>query len=703
MTPPPHVQNVIDRLRKVKKSAKGWTARCPAHDDSTPSLSIGIGEDGRVLLKCHAGCSNAAIVQAIGLKMRDLFPRSDAAAAGAPGKPCAEPYAPHTAPTRRPAEPLSAPDAATPPRPPRRPQSTPDGDAPPRIVTTYAYADGNGKLLYEVVRFEPKDFRQRRPDGRGGWIWNLDGTPRVPYHLPELLASDPTAWVLVCEGEKDVDSVRGLDLAATCNPGGAGKWKYLTDDSALHDRRVAIIPDRDEPGRKHAQDVATRLHGKAADVRIIDLGAIGGFAGKDVCDWLDSLDSKEPRDLARALEDMAEAAPTWTLGDDDDSTTEPAYAPVMRCMADVKPERVRWLWPSRIALGKLTVIAGDPGLGKSFLTLDMAARVTTGTPWPDRPEDGQANGGGVVLLTAEDDLADTVRPRLDAAGAVARRINALEAVRDSDGDGNPKQRAFNLAQDLEALESAIARVTGCRLVIIDPISAYVGKTDSYKNTDVRALLAPLGELAARRGVAVVAVTHLRKGEGAAIYRAMGSLAFVAAARAVYVVSRDPEDASGNRRFFLPTKNNLGNDRDGLAYCLVPDGDTARVAWERDPVTESVDDVLSASAGSVKRPGPDPAERNVAVEWLRDRLTDGPQPVGELLRAAAREICVSKSTLRRARDALGVSTEKTAFKGHWAWALPDADGEDANSPTHKEPGTLGGPETFDGNDTEQTDF
>ncbi len=181
-----------------------------------------------------------------------------------------------------------------------------------QVVKTYPYHSENGTLLFEVVRYEPKDFRQRRPDGKGGYLWSLGDTPRVLYRLPELLAADKDGWVFVPEGEKDVDNVRALGLTATCNPGGAGKWAHLADDSALHGRRVAILADCDGAGRKHALDIAARLYRKAADVRILDLRKVSGFMGKDVSDLLDANDSKDPADLARALTDLAESAPPWT-------------------------------------------------------------------------------------------------------------------------------------------------------------------------------------------------------------------------------------------------------------------------------------------------------------------------------------------------------------------------------------------------------
>ncbi len=251
--------------------------------------------------------------------------------------------------------------------------------------------------------------------------------------------------------------------------------------------------------------------------------------------------------------------------------------PVVTRLADVEPQAVEWLWPGRVAIGKLTLLAGDPGLGKSFVTLDMASRVSRGAAWPDDSSASQP-AGGVVLISAEDDLADTIRPRLDVHHADVSKIVALEAVTFSDALGNVR-REVDLTTDLGHIECAIDAAGDCRLVVIDPVSAFLGGTDSHKNAEVRSVLARLSDLAEQKRVAVVAVTHLRKGEGAAIYRAMGSLAFVAAARAAWAVVKDQDDPQ--KRLLLPMKNNLAPDVDGLAYRIEASdwGDSPSVSIE----------------------------------------------------------------------------------------------------------------------------
>jgi putative DNA primase/helicase len=336
-------------------------------------------------------------------------------------------------------------------------------------------------------------------------------------------------------------------------------------------------------------------------------------------------------------------------------------SPVLVRLSDVHPELVRWLWPGRIALGKLTLLAGDPGLGKSFVTLDLAARVSSGIAWPDLPLLPNP-AGDVVLLSAEDDLSDTIRPRLDAAKADANRVVAIQAVRRVLITGQTQEDYFDLTEDLPALEAAIQQLSDCRLVIIDPLTAYLGQTDSHKNAEVRAVLARLFELAARHKVAVLAVTHLNKANTMpAIYRAMGSLAFVAAARAVWAVVRDEEDQTGQRRLFLPVKSNLSPDETGLAYALEPVGQTARVGWESGDVTMRADDALGGGRKAVVR--------DDVTEFVIDTLNaNGGDMLSDDLSAAAEAAGISERTLWRAKKAVADSYKEKGRGGRWRCKL-----------------------------------
>jgi putative DNA primase/helicase len=366
-------------------------------------------------------------------------------------------------------------------------------------------------------------------------------------------------------------------------------------------------------------------------------------------------------DVPRGL--WGEVFGLWATIDMADKHSNNISGPVIVRLSDVQPEQVRWLWPGRIAMGKLTLLCGDPGLGKSFVTLDLAARVSSGTCWPDLPLLTNAPGG-VVLLSAEDDLADTIRPRLDAAGANPSRIVAIQAVRRKQPTGQIQEAYFDLSQDLPALEKAIQRAPECRLVVIDPLTAYLGDTDSHKNAEVRAVLAKLFDLAARLKVAVLAVTHLNKAGGLpAIYRAMGSLAFVAAARAVWAVVRDENDETGRRRLFVPVKNNLGADESGLAYTLEPAGDTARVVWEATPITMRADDALNG--------GRIAAVQEDAREFVLATLNaNGGNMLSAELTEAAKANGISERTLRRARKAVAEVYREKGKEGQWRCRVKD---------------------------------
>lgn len=337
----------------------------------------------------------------------------------------------------------------------------------------------------------------------------------------------------------------------------------------------------------------------------------------------------------------------------------------VRCLSDIQREHIEWLWAGRIPRGKVSMLAGDPGLGKSMVTSAIAAAVSCGAPWPVRGE-GAAPVGDVLMLSAEDDPGDTIRPRLEAAGANLKRVRVLDGIRDVTDEGMPTLRPWSLA-DLPDLDETLAGLPECRLVVIDPISAFLGSVDSHKNSDVRALLAPLSDLASKHKVAILVVSHLNKGSGPAIYRTSGSLAFVAAARAVYAVSKDQDDPA--RRLVLPVKANLAPDTGGLAYRIATDETgTPYIEWEPDAVEVDVDDVLTAPVDREAR-----TDRQEAADWLREQLAEGPVRAKEIM-SDAKALGFSERTLQRARRDIGAEARKEGFGGAWRWEL-------SSSPTH----------------------
>lgn len=336
---------------------------------------------------------------------------------------------------------------------------------------------------------------------------------------------------------------------------------------------------------------------------------------------------------------------------------------VVHRVSDVRAEPVRWLWQDRFAIGKLSILAGDPGVAKSQLTLFVAAKVSTGAPWPN--DDGRPSIGNVVILSCEDDIADTVRPRLEVAGADLARVYVIEAIEQETGG----RRGFSLTNDLLHLERTLDNVGDVALVIVDPVSAYLGGTDTHKNSDVRAALAPLQELAARRGIAVLAVSHFNKsaGQGKSINAITGSGAFVAASRATFLVTKDDNDPT--LRLFVQAKNNLA-DAAGLSFRSRL-GTTANgikapyVEFEIGTTSITADQAVGQIDWSEDRSAIDEAK-----DFLKEALADGAVS-SKVLLAHSKELGISEKTLRRAAKSIGVLIRKEGFSDGWVWSFPVA--------------------------------
>jgi len=346
---------------------------------------------------------------------------------------------------------------------------------------------------------------------------------------------------------------------------------------------------------------------------------------------------------------------------------------VARNMVDFEAAPIEWLWPGVIARGAQTFVAGEPGLGKSQATLSIAATVSSGGTWPDGTRCAQ---GRVILLSAEDDPARTVRPRLDALGADVSRIRYIEGVRDLNrvSFDSGVNASFNMAEHLAALEIEIENYGDVSLLVVDPISAYLGGVDSHKNSDVRALLAPLERIAHKHRVAVLNVTHLNKTRGgSAIARLTGSGAFGAAARAVYLVTRDEGGDSSNRRLWLTLKNNLAPDSDGTAFTVEgatvdsPVGpiSTSRVIWTGEVITTTAAEALAAG----DEPGGDGSPSEEAEAFLKSVLADGSKSA-KAIRRDADDAGISWRTINTVKKRLGITSRRSG--NGWAWSLDNLD-------------------------------
>ena len=336
--------------------------------------------------------------------------------------------------------------------------------------------------------------------------------------------------------------------------------------------------------------------------------------------------------------------------------------PVYRKMSEIEPQPINWLWEDYIAKGTFTLITGEPDLGKSQITLSMAAIVTTGENWPVSGEKCEA--GNVIILSDEDNLEKTIRPRLEANGANLEKFHYLDGI--GKGDSNSDCELFNLKSNLTQLETMINEIKGVTMIVVDPLSAYLSGVDSYKNTDVRLMLAPLSKLAERHDIAIVGVEHPPKSSnGRAMNQVGGSIAFVAASRSAYLVSKDPE--AEERRLFLKIKNNLSNYSGGISFTVeshkLPNGiEISKVVWGDEPVKITADEVLAYYNQTEFQ-----HKKESRIKWLQEELADGPKNAAEVEKKALTQ-GITEKQLRNTREYAGVSSDKTDFDGGWDLSL-----------------------------------
>jgi hypothetical protein len=441
------IEKVVAALEARGCRGRGSSWTCPSHDDRRPSLSVREGADGRALLRCHAGCSLEDILAALGLGERDLFPDGERQA--------------------------------------------------PQEVATYPYTDEDGNVLFEVVRYWPKAFRQRRPDGRGGWIWNLDGVRRVLYRLPRVLeAVRSSQAVYIVEGEKDVHALEELGLVATTPPGGAGKWRP-DYSKMLRGAAVTVIADRDEAGRRHAREVARSLEGIAATVQVLEPPA----PHKDVADLLAS---------GGSLEDLVPLPEQHSA----------RLLSAAELLAESEEDEADYVVEGLLVRGGTSVLAARPKCGKSTFSRALGLAVAQGKPFLGRA----VHRGPVLLISLEDRRRD-----------VARHLRRLGL--------RPEDPLF-VATAAEGLEEVEAWVREHRpsLVIIDTVARLVKLRDISDYAQVTAALDGILRLARASGAHIMLLHHAPKGSDGrdAIDAPLGSTAIGGTVDVAFHMKRAPD-------------------------------------------------------------------------------------------------------------------------------------------------------------------
>jgi putative DNA primase/helicase len=380
---------------------------------------------------------------------------------------------------------------------------------------------------------------------------------------------------------------------------------------------------------------------------------------------------------------IAAAKPCTPEKHNDEGVEEYALSVELLRASDVKPQPINWLWKDWLAAGKLHVLAGAPGTGKTTISISLAATISVGAVWPDRT---RATAGNVVIWSGEDDPADTLIPRLALSGADLTRIHFINGVREAN-----EHRSFDPARDTEPLRRKLAEIGNIRLLIVDPIVAAV-LGDSHKNAEVRRGLQPLVDLAGSLGCALLGITHLSKGTQGRdpIERLTGSLAFGALARVVMLAAKKQEEGEDGHvgRIFLRAKSNIGPDDGGFVYDLQqgePQGMagvvSSAVSWG-ESIKGAARDLLAEAENNEDDEGGSVAD---AKQFLIDLLTDGPIPIKEI-QADIKGAGYSQATIRRAKKALGIESVKEGGKygggkQQWVWTLPLPEGAQQKNHEH----------------------
>lgn len=361
-------------------------------------------------------------------------------------------------------------------------------------------------------------------------------------------------------------------------------------------------------------------------------------------------------ELEDKLQQAVDAADTEAVGN--------LWQPAVMTMADVQAQSVEWTWDGYLPAGAVSVIDGDPGLGKSQLTIDLAARMSRGDCMPPATApDGTFKPRGVLMCNVEDDPSRTIRSRLHAAGANLRRVHILQQMEAMDGEDN---RPVSLPLDLPAIEGLIQRYD-VGMVVLDPFVAFMDpKLSANNDADVRQVLGQVATSAQRTGASWIIIRHLNKRPGvSAIYRGGGSIGIIGAARAGFVVGTDPSDET--QRIFAQVKGNLAPPVPSLRFSIESVGDTSRVRWG-EACEVSAHDLCDQPKERTKG-----GKCEAAKDMLQTILADGSRGSNEI-EMAMEQAGISKSTYWRARREMGIEAEKSGFNdGQWLLSLPIMNG------------------------------
>lgn len=595
------LEDVLRRLDCVKRSGGGYSARCPAHDDKNASLSVKQGDNGGIVLHCHAGCTPEQVVGALGLSMKDLFPDEDR-----PRLDRQQEY---------------------------RPRSTGREDKG-RIAAQYDYTNEASTLLARKTRWEKtvdgkrkKTFTWSHPEGQG--FQSGRNGMAVPYRLPELLRADT---VFLVEGEKDVDNLTAQGLAATCTPDGAGtgsKWRD-TYTPYFTGKTVYILQDNDDVGKKFAQYEAEKLYLVAQEVKVLDLTTLWPQLPErgDISDVMEHLGATQA--LADLLE-LADKAPGWEQNPPEKSP----FLSSFHTLSDFVEEEPSWLVEGWIPEGQITLLAADGGTGKTTLWCNLVAALSSGQPCLLDSPDVKREPLKVAFFSTEDSVKKKLKRQLRQAGANEDNI----LTTDFSSGGGDALRELKLGSD--RLREVIANFRPA-LCVFDPIQGFLpSRVNMGSRNEMRDCMAPLIALGEEFGTAFFIVCHTNKRMGASDRSRLADSADLwDVARSVLMMGYTGEPG---QRYLSHEKNNYADRQETLLLSFGEGGQLVKegTTWKRDRefMQESV----------TQRSAP---QREECKAFLLEKLGEaGNSMASKELESLARDAGYSNHTLRRAKAEL----------------------------------------------------
>jgi len=596
------VEKFLEYFDGVKESGNQgteWEALCPSHLDEKQSLSIGLGDKG-IVLTCHAECETEEILEAVGLKMSNLFYDS------------------------------------------------------PRIIRVYRWRDKNGHVSYHLrwsegnhAKFTWSRDRENKQPGRG------DCKPGLWKRRWVIRAKT----VVLCEGERDAETLirwskkcgAWPELVATCTPNGVGSIRpeYF---ELLKGKQVFVAFDNDEAGQKGTQKACRILNEMGIQPKILNVPS----PHKDWSEW------HQAGATSKAFKNLLDKAEPW---EPNKVIEQPQHQNGVQLtqFSDIQISSAKWGWEGLIPLGAISLLTGQPGVGKTGIAIDLAAQWSVGScpgVWLHKPQK-------VCLCSGEDSPSSTLLPRILAAKGDPKNIFFMTMRHEGFEQG------ITIPDDLHKIKPDLEK-NHVRALIVDPIMAHLGRrVDPFKDASLRQALSPLSRLADELRLIVILVCHLNKrSEGDIISRIGGSVGLSGAARSILLASDDPSGEESGR-VLIHAKSNLGPLSDAQRYRIgsamvkgnnriIP---TSKIVWG-EHVHLSAHDVLNPQQPK----GKEPIEMKEAMEWLNQFLERGPQPAAKVF-SEGRRVGLSSTTIKRAKQRLEILSRKGEFHTGWMWCLP----------------------------------